>query len=50
MPGLALKILLGEMAEELVLSGQRALPKRLLEAGFEFTYPELESALSEILK
>jgi uncharacterized protein (TIGR01777 family) len=49
-PGLVLKILLGEMGEGLVLSGQRAIPKRLSEAGFEFTYPELESALNEILK
>jgi uncharacterized protein (TIGR01777 family) len=49
-PGWTLKILLGEMAEGLVLSGQRALPKRLSAAGFEFNYPELESALSEILK
>lgn len=49
-PAFVLKILLGEMAEGLVLSGQRAIPKRLLAARFEFTYPELESALKEILK
>ena len=49
-PGFLLKILLGEMAEGLILSGQRAIPKKLLEAGFEFRYPELEAALREILK
>jgi len=49
-PGFLLKLILGEMAKELILSGQRAIPKRLLEAGFEFTYPELESALREVLK
>jgi len=49
-PGFLLKILLGEMAESLILSGQRAIPKRLFEAGFEFKYPELESALLAILK
>jgi uncharacterized protein (TIGR01777 family) len=49
-PGSLLKILLGEMAEGLILSGQRAIPKRLLAAGFKFTYPELESALKEIIK
>jgi len=49
-PGFLLKILLGEMAEGLILSGQRALPKRLLEAEFEFKFPELGLALNEILK
>lgn len=49
-PGLLLKIILGEMAEGLILSGQRAAPRRLLDAGFNFNYPELEAALIEILK
>lgn len=49
-PGFLLKLLFGEMAEELILSGQRAYPDRLLDAGFNFKYPELESALVEILK
>jgi hypothetical protein len=48
-PGFALRILFGQMAEELILSGQRALPKRLLEAGFTFRYPEAEMALRDIL-
>lgn len=48
-PAWILKILLGEMADGLILSGQRAIPKRLLEAGFEFRYPELEPALKDIL-
>jgi uncharacterized protein (TIGR01777 family) len=48
-PGFVLRLLLGEMASELILSGQRALPKRLLESGFQFQYPEVESALSRIL-
>jgi hypothetical protein len=39
----------GQMAAELILSGQRALPKRLLEAGFTFRYPEAEMALRDIL-
>ena len=49
-PGFMLKILLGEMAEGLILNGQRAIPKKLLKAGFEFNYPELEPALTEIIK
>jgi uncharacterized protein (TIGR01777 family) len=43
-PGLAARIVLGELGTE-VLSGQRALPTRLREAGFEFTHPDLETAL-----
>jgi hypothetical protein len=48
-PGFALRIMFGQMAEELILSGQRALPKRLLEAGFAFSYPEAGVALREIV-
>jgi uncharacterized protein (TIGR01777 family) len=48
-PGFALRLLLGEMAKELILSGQRAVPKRLLDSGYEFKYADAESALREIL-
>jgi uncharacterized protein (TIGR01777 family) len=48
-PDLALKLAFGRMAEEVLLSGQRALPRRLMEAGYEFAYPDLEPALREIL-
>jgi len=48
-PGFVLRLFLGEMADELILSGQRALPKRLLESGFQFQYTEAESALFQIL-
>ena len=48
-PGFALRLLLGEMAKELILSGQRAMPKRLLDSGYEFLYPHAESALGQIL-
>jgi NAD dependent epimerase/dehydratase family enzyme len=37
------------MADEALLSGQRALPARLLDAGFEFEYPEIDSALARAL-
>ena len=47
-PGLMLKILLGEMADVL-LKGQRVLPKRALEMGYSFKFPRLEEALKEIL-
>ncbi len=47
-PGPLLRLFLGEMAQALILSGQRAVPKRLLDLGFTFTYPELEAALQSI--
>jgi len=43
-PGVAARTVLGEFAGE-VLTGQRAVPRRLLDAGFEFRHGELESAL-----
>ena len=44
-PGFALKLVFGEMADELLLEGQHVYPTRLLESGFTFSYPEIESAL-----
>ncbi|MGU9537343.1 DUF1731 domain-containing protein, partial [Proteus mirabilis] len=34
----------------LVLGGQQALPKKLLDAGFSFRYPQLEAALEDIIR
>lgn len=45
-PGAALKLALGEAAD-VVLKGQRALPKRLVELGFAFVFPDLKSALAD---
>lgn len=49
-PAIAAKALFGEMAEEALLTGQRALPARLLDAGFAFDYPELGPALERALE
>jgi uncharacterized protein (TIGR01777 family) len=46
-PAFALRAIFGEMAA-LLLSGQRQVPARLLELGFEFTYPQLEAALRNL--
>jgi uncharacterized protein (TIGR01777 family) len=46
-PGFALRLLLGEMSA-LVLEGQKVLPKKLLENGYHFKYPNLEEALKNI--
>jgi NAD dependent epimerase/dehydratase family enzyme len=48
MPRTALKLLFGEMSELLLVS-DRMLPKRLLEEGFRFRYPDLAGALGSIL-
>ena len=47
-PGLALRALYGEMAS-VVTTGQRAVPARALELGFEFRQPELDGALKTAL-
>ena len=49
MPGFALRLLLGEMST-LLLGGQRIVPRRLLDAGFEFRFPELKEALADVLR
>jgi hypothetical protein len=48
-PGFALRLVLGEMADGLVLNGQRAIPARARALGFQFTYSELEPALRQLV-
>jgi len=48
-PAFALKLMFGEVAVELLLKGNRAVPKKLLKAGYRFRYPDLEPALREML-
>lgn len=45
-PAFALRLLLGEMADEMLLTGQRVVPARGLREGFTFRYPTLESSLA----
>lgn len=47
-PGFVFRLLFGEVAT-VVLDGQRVLPQRLIDLGFEFKYPEVADALQEIL-
>lgn len=49
-PGLLLKLVYGEMAEVLLLSGQKVLPRKAEDSGYSFLFPELEGALRDILK
>jgi uncharacterized protein (TIGR01777 family) len=48
-PRLVLRAVLGEMADSLLLSGQRAVPARATALGFKFSYPSLATALDAIL-
>jgi uncharacterized protein (TIGR01777 family) len=48
-PTFAIRLLMGEMGEELVLASQRAIPKCLQNAGFSYRYPSLESSLRHAL-
>jgi uncharacterized protein (TIGR01777 family) len=50
LPGFVLKILMGQMASELLLAGQKVIPRKLLESGYEFTYAEADSAIESIVK
>jgi uncharacterized protein len=44
-PATALKVVFGAMANETMLASTRVLPERLLQAGFRFEFPDLETAL-----
>ncbi len=44
-PAFAMKAVLGQAAEEMALTGQRAIPAKLRESGYEFRHPTLEQAL-----
>ena len=48
-PAFALRIALGEMADALLLSGQRALPMRATDLGFSFRYSNIDDALASVL-
>ena len=48
LPGLVVKAVFGEMGDRLLLHGQNVVPARLLDLDFEFDFPSLDSALSDI--
>jgi uncharacterized protein (TIGR01777 family) len=48
-PSFVLKAVLGEMADALVLGGQKVIPKKLLESGYQFRHSRLDAALADIL-
>ena len=48
-PAFALQLVLGELAGEGLLASARVVPKKLVESGFEFRFPDLKSALDDLL-
>jgi len=49
-PSFGAKMVFGEMANEMLLAGQRVRPTKLREAGFEWVSPQLEEALRAALE
>ena len=50
LPEFAVSMVFGEMGDALLLTSTKVLPKRIEEAGFEFKYPDLKSALERAVK
>jgi NAD dependent epimerase/dehydratase family enzyme len=48
-PAFALRLALGQMADEALLASARVLPARLTAAGFRFTHPTIHQALAAAL-
>jgi uncharacterized protein (TIGR01777 family) len=48
-PGSAVRLILGEMAQPLLLASARAVPEKLLKMGYAFRFPEMEMTLRKIL-
>ena len=49
LPGFMARLVLGEMADELLLASIRVVPEQLRKHGFEFEHPDLETALRAVL-
>jgi uncharacterized protein (TIGR01777 family) len=47
-PGFPFKLVFGELGDVLLLKGQSVIPKRLVEAGFRFEYPDANVALRDL--
>jgi len=49
LPAFVVKTLFGEMGEELMLGSTRVVPEKLIQSGYQFAHPDLESALRGLL-
>lgn len=49
-PRLALRMKFGQLADEVLLTSTRAVPEKLIAAGFQFNHPNIGIALAALLK
>jgi hypothetical protein len=49
-PEFILRLIFGQMAEEIMIQGQKVLPQKALHHGFRFVYPTLEKSLEKIFR
>ncbi len=49
-PAIAVKLLFGEMGQQLLLEGSRVMPRRLQENAYQFHYPDIKSALQQAVR
>ena len=49
LPETLLKTIFGQMGEEILVSGARVMPDKLVESGYNFRHPDLESGLRHLL-
>ena len=49
-PGIALRVTLGRMADDALLSSTRAIPRKLLDAGFHFSNASIDDALNALIR
>ena len=50
MPAAIVKLLFGQMGDELMIQGQSVIPQKLQQQGFQFNYSDLRSALEQLVK
>ncbi|MGB1402778.1 MAG: TIGR01777 family oxidoreductase [Porticoccaceae bacterium] len=49
MPSFVVRLLFGQMGDELLLQGKKVIPRKVQDSGFNFQYPFLKSALIDVL-
>ncbi len=49
LPAVIVRLLMGQMGEELLLAGKKVLPDKIIKAGYKFKYKQLEQALLDVV-